>query len=330
VRPLLWIGTSLVLSGYFYGRGMYDIRLFLSLFEKAFFNYYGLAVTIIKAGPILFCALAVILPLRVGLINIGGEGQMYLGGLGATITALNLPENVGSFGIILCTLIGALSGVIYALIPGILLVRFTASEVLTSLFLNYIAIDIVSYIVSGPLMAVGAPYPYTDKIPSYLQLPKLLPGTDAHGGVIVAVLFAMMVYVLFRYSVFGFECLSVGRSPVASLYAGINVTKCRLVSLGLGGACAGIAGAFEVIGLKYRLFDHFVRGYGFDGVVAAFLGAGHPMLTCLSSFLLAAMESGANMIQRDNSLSIAEIELFKGCIVMGLGAFLFRTRRSKQ
>jgi len=224
--------------------GSNPLTAYQALFKGAFFDYYGFATTLVKMSPILLAGLAVLLPLRVGQFNIGAEGQIYLGALFATVAALYLPEMPGWLHILVCILAGMLGGALWGAIPGYLKAYHGINEVIITLLMNYVGIDLVNYFVSGPMMAEGAPYPYSPEIREALWLPILMPRTDAHLGVGVGLAF---------------------KNPVAARYAGISVRRSIFLTMVLGGSLAGLAGTFEVLGLKYRLFHHFSAGYGFDG-----------------------------------------------------------------
>jgi len=302
--------------------GSNPLAAYLALFKGAFFDYYGFATTLVKLSPILLAGLAVLLPLRVGQFNIGAEGQIYLGALFATAAALYLPEMPGWLHIPVCILAGMLGGALWGAIPGYLKAFHGINEVIITLLMNYVGIDLISYFVSGPMLAEGAPYPYSPEIREVLWLPLLLPGTDAHLGVAVGLVFALLLIVVFRYTSFGFSLDTVGKNPAAARYAGISVRRSIFVTMALGGALAGLAGTFEVLGLKYRLFHQFSAGYGFDGIVVAFLAAGNPVWVPLAAIFLSGLKAGANIMQRAVGVETTVVEAIKGLVVIFIAAGL--------
>jgi simple sugar transport system permease protein len=263
-----------------------------------------------------------LLPLRVGQFNIGAEGQIYLGALFATAAALYLPEMPGWLHILVCILAGMLGGALWGAIPGYLKAFHGINEVIITLLMNYVGIDLVNYFVSGPMMAEGAPYPYSPEIRETLWLPILMPRTDAHLGVGVGLAFALILIIVFRYTSFGFSLDTVGKNPTAARYAGISVRRSIFLTMMFGGSFAGLAGTLEVLGLKYRLFHHFSAGYGFDGIVVAFLAAGSPIWVPVAAIFLSGLKAGANIMQRAVGVETTVVEAIKGIVVIFIAAGL--------
>jgi simple sugar transport system permease protein len=302
--------------------GSNPISAYKALFIGAFFDYYGFATTLVKLSPILLAGLAVLLPLRVGQFNIGAEGQIYLGALFTSIAALYLPEMPVWLHIVICIVTGLLGGALWAAIPGYLKAFHGTNEVIITLLMNYVGIDLVSYFVSGPMMAEGAPYPYSPAIKEALWLPLLLPRTDAHLGAVVSLVLTIVLIIIFRFTSFGFAFDSVGKNPTAARYAGISVRRAIFMSMVLGGALAGLAGTFEVLGLKYRLFHRFSAGYGFDGIVVAFLASANPVWIPLSALFLSGLKAGANIMQRAVGVETTVVEAIQGLVVIFIAAGL--------
>jgi simple sugar transport system permease protein len=313
----LLVGSLLILA-----TGADPIQAYKALFGEAFLDYYGFASTLVKLSPILLAGLAVALPLRAGLFNIGAEGQIYMGALLATVVALKVPIPHGGLGIALCSLAGAIGGALWALVPAWLKAWRGVNEVIVTLLMNYVAINLVSWAVSGPLMDEGAPYPYSPEIVPELWLPLLLPGSDAHIGALVGVVLALSLWAMLRFTTHGFALATVGRNPVAARYAGIEVRRQMLFAMMLGGALAGLAGTFEVLGLKYRLFHLFSGGYGFDGIVVAFMAGASPLLVPLAALFLSGLKAGASIMQRATAVESTVVDAIQGLVVMFVAASL--------
>lgn len=292
------------------------------LFREGFADYWGFANTLVKASPIVLAALAVCVPYRAGLYNIGGEGQIYIGGLAATVTGLALPDCPPWLGIPLVLGGAMLAGAAWAGIAGVLKVYRGVNEVIVTLLLNFVAIHIVSYAVSGPLMAQGAPYPFSDELPANLHLPVLLPQTDAHLGALFGLLLALLLHLHFNRAAHGLALDIVGRNPQAARYAGIAVERQIVAAMALGGSLAGLAGGLEIVGLKYRLFHMFSAGYGFDGIVVAFMAGAQPLLVPLAGLLIAALKAGSGSMQRAIGLDGSIVEAILGVVVMFVAAGL--------
>ncbi len=323
LRPIWAVLLALLLgSGLIVLADVSPLAAYAELFKGAFLDYWGFAGTLVKMSPILLAGLAVILPMRAGLLNIGAEGQIYMGGLLAAMTALLLPEMPPFIHICVCVLAGAIGGGLWGLIPGYLKAFHGMNEVILTLLMNFIAINIVSYVAGGPLMQEGAPYPYSEEIREDLWLPWILPSTDAHLGVVVGIVLAVAMFFILRYSTVGFAIDAVGKNATAAHYAGIPVKAYVVGIMFFAGALGGLAGAFEVLGLKYRLYHHFSPGYGFDGIVVAFLAAVNPIAAPLAAFFLAGLKAGALVMQRGVGLESTVIEAIQGLVIILVAASL--------
>jgi ABC-type uncharacterized transport system permease subunit len=296
--------------------GSDPIAAYAALFHGAFLEYHGFANTLVKMSPLILAALAVTVPLRGGLFNIGAEGQIYTGALLATVAALYLPELPGLLHILVCTLAGALGGALWALIPALLKAYHRINEIIVTLLMNYVAINLVSYFVSGPMMEEGAPYPYSAEIPEGLYLPHILPETDAHLGVVIGVVLAGLVYVILERSSVGFSLATVGSNVHAARYAGISAERHIVAAFLVAGALAGLAGTYEVLGLKYRLFHMFSPGYGYDGIVVTFLASGNPLVVIVAATFLAGLRSGAGIMQRAVGVETTVVEAIEGLVII--------------
>jgi len=171
-------------------------------------------------------------------------------------------------------------------------------------------------------MQEGAPYPYSEEIREDLWLPWILPSTDAHLGVLVGIILAIAMFFILRYSTVGFAIDTVGKNATAARYAGISVKSYVVGIMFFAGALGGLAGAFEVLGLKYRLYHHFSPGYGFDGIVVAFLAAVNPIAAPLAAFFLSGLKAGALVMQRGVGLESTVIEAIQGLVIILVAASL--------
>jgi ABC-type uncharacterized transport system permease subunit len=331
----VWAVLAALLVGSFLIQlaGSDPIEAYTALFQGAFTEYYGFGSTLVKMSPLILAGLAVTVPLRAGQFNIGAEGQIYIGALFATLAALYLPAMPGWIHIIVCSFAGMAGGALWALLPALLKAYHRVNEIIVTLLMNYIAINIVSFAVSGPMEAADAPYPYSDEIPSTLFLPHVMPRTDAHLGVVIGIVIAIVLFAIFRYGTLGFSLETVGRNPRAARYAGLSVQRTIVLSFIIGGALAGLAGAYEVLGVKYRLFHHFSPGYGYDGIVITFLAGANPLFVVVAAAFLGGLRSGAGIMQRAVGVDATVIEAIQGLVVifvaMGLAFRFERTYWSR-
>ena len=317
LRPVWAVLAALLLgAGLISVAGVNPLDAYAALFSGAFLDYYGIGGTLVKTSPILLAGLAVIIPLRAGLLNIGVEGQIYMGGLFAAMAALWLPQMPGIVHIPICILAGALGGGLWGLIPGYLKAYHGMNEVIITILLNFIGINIVSYVAGGPLMEEGAPYPYSAEIGEQMWLPLIMSGTDAHVGVVVGLVLAVAIFLVLRFTTVGFTLDTIGQNPQAARYAGIRVRRSIVVAMFVAGAIGGLAGTFEVIGLKYRLYHLFSPGYGFDGIIVAFLASLNPILAPVAALFLSGLKAGALVMQRAVGLESTVIEAIQGLVII--------------
>jgi simple sugar transport system permease protein len=322
-RTLWGVLLALILgSMLFIAAGADPIEAYATLFGEAFFDFFGFGSTLVKFSPILLAGLAVALPLKAGLFNVGAEGQIYIGALFTTLAALFFSFLPPVIHLPLCIVAGAAGGAFWALIAGWLKAYRGVNEVIVTLLLNYVGINIVSYAAGGPLMEEGAPYPYSAEIPANLHLPFILPPTDAHLGAVIGVVAALLLALIMRYTSFGFAMMTVGNNLEAARYAGIRVERQILYAMTLGGALAGLAGAFEILGLKYRLFHMFSAGYGFDGIVVAFMASANLLLVPLAALFLSGLRAGAQLMQRAVGVDSTVVDAIQGLVVIFLAAGL--------
>ncbi|TFG93640.1 MAG: ABC transporter permease [Candidatus Atribacteria bacterium] len=296
-----------------------------ALLKGAFGSTNAIADTVVKATPLLFVGLGICIAFRAGVLNIGGEGQLVAGALSATIVCLNFPNLPGWILIIIALLVGLLGGAIWAGIAGFLKVYFKVNEILSTIMLNYIAAHGMNYLLRGPIMdplqiKLGSFIPQTARLPQVADLPRLIP-TRLHFGTIIAVVFAILVYIFLWRTTIGFRIRMVGQNIKASRASGINVQKYMVLAFVLSGALVGLGGAIEVLGVHHRIFtDGSISGFtgsaGFNGIVAALFGQLHPIGTIPASLLLGALFTGANKIQRVVQIPSALIGALNGLIVL--------------
>ncbi|WP_236141498.1 ABC transporter permease [Nostoc sp. CMAA1605] len=311
IASALMVGAILILLA-----GANPITAYTALLQESCFNYFGFGNTLTKMTPLLLTSLGVLVALKAGQFNIGGEGQIYLGALGSTLVGLYVQGIPALIHIPLALCAGFLFGAIWGAIPGYLKAIRGVNEVITTLLLNYIAINLVSYLVQNPLKAPAAPSPYSPLIAKSAQLPIILPQSLAHAGIILAVIVAGILWVLLVRSPLGYQITAVGFNPTAARYAHISVERTIMLVMAVAGGLAGLAGASEVMGSKYRLFEQVSPGYGFDAIAIAFLSRGSIGGVILTSLFFAALRSGANVMQRSAGVPVTVVYAIQGLTVL--------------
>jgi simple sugar transport system permease protein len=292
-----------------------------ALVDGVFGNWYGFTQSLAKATPLLLVGLGICIAFRASVINIGGEGQIIAGALMATWFSLTFRSWPGYLLLPTTMLMGFLAGAVWGFIPGILKVRFRVNEILSTVMMNAIAIQLMNYLLRGPLMdpagiQEGTFLPQSERLPRQVWLPRLVPQTQLHAGAIVAVVLAFVVYIFLWRTTIGYRIRAVGLNQEASRHAGINVPVYQALSLTLAGGFAGLAGVVEVIGVQHRMMDGITSGYGFSGIVAALFGGLHPLGLIPASWLFGSLLVGADKMQRAVQVPSALIDTVLGLIVM--------------
>ncbi|MGE5659665.1 MAG: ABC transporter permease [Actinomycetota bacterium] len=332
LSPLIAIAVALLVgAGLMLMAGANPIFAYSTLFSESLTNYYGFANTLTKTIPLLLTSLGVLVALKAGQFNIGGEGQIYMGGLGSALVGLYGQGLPAWIHIPLALLGGFLLGGIWGLIPGYLKAVRGIHEVITTLLLNYIAQNLIGYAVTGPMMEPGAPSPYSPQLPTSAQLPTILPETQVHAGILISIFVAVILWVALTKTPFGYQIEAVGKNPLASRYAGISITRTILLVMGLAGGLAGLAGACEVMGLKYRLFEKFSSGYGFDAIAIAFLSRSSVGGVVVTSLFFGTLRAGANVMQRSANVPFTIVYAIQGLTVLFIAISLaIEQMKSKQ
>ena len=307
----LLVGAILILLA-----GANPISAYTALVKESIFTYFGFGNTLNKMTPLLLTSLGILVALRAGQFNIGGEGQIYFGALGSTLVGLYVQGLPPWLHIPLALLAGFVCGAIWGGLAGYLKAFRGVNEVITTLLLNYIAINIISYLVQNPLQAPNAPSPYSPLIAKSAQLPLILPGSLAHAGIFLGLIVAGILWILLVRSPFGYQITAVGFNPIASRYAGMSVEKTIIWVMVIAGGLAGLAGSCEVMGAKYRLFEQVSPGYGFDGIAIAFLSRASVVGVVLTSLFFAALRSGANVMQRSAGVPVTVVYAIQGLTVL--------------
>ncbi len=323
VSPLVAIAIALLVGALLMAvTGANPLHAYGILFRESLTSYYGIGNTLTKMTPLLLAASGVLVALRAGQLNIGGEGQIHMGGLGAAVVGLYVHGLPIWIHVPLALLAGFLLGAVWGGIPGYLKAIRGVNEVITTLLLNYIALNIVSYLVQRPMIEPGASSPFTPIIAESAKLPILLPGAAAHAGIFLGLVAAGILGWLFHRSALGYQIEVVGQNPVAARYAGISVSQVIMLVMALSGGLAGLAGASEVMGLKHRLFETISPGYGYEAVAIALLSRGSFTGVVLTSLFFGALRSGANVLQREAGIPFTIVYVIQGLTVLFIAVSL--------
>lgn len=315
------------------------IEAYKALWDGAFGSTNAFAETLVKATPLLLVGLGICISFRGDVINIGGEGQMIIGAILATWVGLNFTGLPGWLVITLSMLAGFLGGAIWGGIPGVLKAYFRVNEILSTVMMNAIAVQMMNFLLRGPMIdpsqaELASKIPQTARLLEIFRLPRLAP-TRLHLGALIAVILAVLVYILLWRTTLGYRIRAVGQNPNASRYAGIKVQRYVVLALLLSGAFSGLAGATQVFGVNYRMITDgsssgFTGSAGFNGIVAALFGQLHPILTIPASILFGALLVGANKMQRVVQVPSALIIALNGLVVVFVVSSEFWRRRRQR
>jgi ABC-type uncharacterized transport system permease subunit len=320
--------------------GANPITAYAALIEGAFGSGNSLAETAAKAVPLLLVGLGICISFRANVINIGGEGQMIIGAIFGTVIGLALSGAPGWLVIPLALLAGFGGGALWGAIPGALKAYFNVNEILSTVMMNAIAVQIMNYLLRGPLIDpsqadLASKIPQTAALDAAFRLPRLVP-TRLHLGALLAIILAVGVYYLLWRTTLGYRIRAVGQNPDASRYGGIRVRRTIVIALLLSGAFAGLAGVIQVYGLNYRMITDgsatgFTGSAGFNGIVAALFGQLHPIGTIPASFFFGALLVGANKLQRVMQVPSSFITALNGLVVVFVvGSDIWRRRRQRR
>jgi len=316
------------------------IEAYKAMWEGAFGSQNAVAETLVKATPLLLVGLGICISFRGNVINIGGEGQMIVGAILGTLVGITLVDWSGWIVIPAALLVGFAGGAIWGGIPGVLKAYFNVNEILSTVMMNAIAVQLMNFLLRGPMIdpaqaELASKIPQTARLIDAFRLPRWIP-TRLHLGALIAVVLAVLVYILLWRTSWGYRIRAVGQNPHASKYAGIKVKNYVVLALVLSGAFAGLAGAMQVYGVNFRMITDgsasgFTGSAGFNGIVAALFGGLHPIGTIPASILFGALLVGANKMQRVVQVPSALITALNGLVVVFVvSSEIWRRRRQRR
>ncbi|MCQ3028754.1 ABC transporter permease [Pseudomonas tremae] len=330
--PLLAAVLTLVCGSLlFIGLGLDPLVTLHTLLIAPVSDLYGLSELMVKTLPILLCALGLAVAYQARIWNIGAEGQLLLGALAGSAVAVNIIEMESRWALVMVLLAGTLAGAAWAGVTAWLRTHFNANEILTSIMLNYIALNLLLYFVHGPLKdPAGMNFPESATFGDASRLPLLMDEGRAHIGVYFALLALVAVWVLLQRSFVGFQIKVLGLDKRAAGFVGFREKQLVWLALLISGGLAGLAGVSEVTGPIGQLVPQVSPGYGYAAITVAFLGRLNPIGILFSSLLIALLYLGGENAQMTLNLPLAITQLFQGMMLFFLLAcdvlILYRPR----
>ena len=317
VIPVGAVLVALALFGLFcFVQGRNAFAVFAAINKAAFGSWYAFQNTLVRAAPLMLTALATALPARLGLVVIGNEGALVMGGLAATVAGLAVQTAplLVVLGVMLAA--GMLGGGLWLAIVGALYYQRGVNETIASLLLNYIAIALLNHLVNGPLRD-----PSSLNKPSSFPIPdeKMLPGigsSNVHYGLFFGIAACLLAWVLMEHTTFGFKVRMIGGNIRAARLAGLPVALLGIITCFLAGAAAGAAGMVEVAAVHGRANESLAAGYGYAGILVAFVARHRGLPIILVATLLGGILASGGILQREFKLPDATILVFQGLVFL--------------
>jgi ABC-type uncharacterized transport system permease subunit len=299
-------------------KGTNPVEVYSSMSE-ALTSGTALGGILLKATPLILAALAVTVPAKAGLVNVGGEGQLVMGGVFAAGTSLYLPDGTpGGLLLVLMCLAAGVGGALWALLAAVLRLAVGINEAVSTLLLNYLAINVMLYLIydrwKDPL---GSGQPASEPIPVAERFP-LLGSTKVHAGILVAISAAVLVWWLLRSTRWGFQLRVVGGNPEAARRAGIRVGLTLVLAMVLGGALAGLGGVAQLAGTEFKLRPGFLLTYGYVGFLASWLARHKPIHAAVGAVVLAAISVSGDSLQIDSALPAATVNVLMALVLLAV------------
>ncbi len=314
---VLAVLASFVAAGIFIALMGFDVfKAYSTILFTSFRTQNGFIQTLLKFVPLVLQALAFTIPLTAGKFNIGGEGQMIVGGIGAAIFGILFSSLPAYLLLPLVILAGIVTGALWGLIPAWLLYKFNINEILTTVLLNFVAFALIDYVATGPFRDPSAGHPTTVAIGKGGWLPLLVKNPPLHAGIIIAILVAIGIYIYTSRTTGGYELVATGANPRTASVFGIKVRRMFVLSLVLAGALAGLSGAIEVAGVQHRLIEGMQSNFLILGLIIGLLSRGNNLAVPFVAFAIAVLEVGASAMQRTLMIPVEMVLIVEALILL--------------
>ncbi len=313
--------------------GRSPIAIYGLLWQQAFGSVSAIADTLLNATPLIFTGVATALAFQAGVFNVGVEGSLYVGAFAAAWVGFTLTTLPWWMLVPLAFLAAAIAGLLWALLPAVLKAYLQVDEVVTTLLLNYVAIDVTAYLVTYPFLAPGAANSMSVPIASQAELPRLVASSQLNAGFLVAVAVAFVAAWLIRRSVLGFEIRSLGLNPWFARTMGIPLARTVVAAMCISGLIGGLGGATQVLGVNYRFVQGFSPGYGFDGITVALMANNNPIGAILGAVLIGALRNGGTTMQLFTNIPLDLVNVLQAIVILLVTVKVgirFRARRAKK
>ncbi|HEY8201543.1 MAG TPA: ABC transporter permease [Actinomycetota bacterium] len=316
-----YAGALVVFGALVAAKGANPLQVYASMLRSTFLDQSSAGEVLVRATPLVLAALAVAVPARAGLVNVGGEGQIVVGAVAAAGAGLALDQVLaGTVTILAMALAGALAGALWAGIAALLRLTVKVNEAITTLLLNYVAIDLMLYLIYQPWKdRGGSGQPATRALAEQARLP-LIAGTRVHTGIFLALVATVVVWLALQKTSWGFRLRVVGGNPEAARRAGLPVRWLLLSAMLVGGALAGLGGMAHFAGAELKLRPGMTFGFGYIAFLASWLARHSPGKVAAAALLLAVIAIGGDSLQIDSGLPAAAVNILMALVLVAVMA----------
>jgi len=323
INILVTIGASMFLGSLLIlAMGHNPLEAYAELFKGAFIGNISFGTTLARFVPVILTAYAFVLSARVGVFNVGVEGQMYLGAIAAAWVGFTFTNLFGPIHMLFCFVFAAFVGMVWAYIPGILKVKWGVNEICVTIMLNYIAVLLTSWLTTGPFSArVGVAR--TISVSENVLLTRIMPPSVANTGIFIAIAIVVIVLFIFYRTTLGYQFKTVGLNPDHAQYIGINPKRTVIKAMLISGSIGGITGAIEVLGVFGHFLDNFSDNIAFNGMLVALLVKNDPKMVPFMAFFLAILQSGALGMERNSGVPRSVIDVVIAIFIVFACAEIF-------
>jgi len=306
--------TLVIFGGFVAAFGVNPLDVYYILYLGGFATQISIENTLTQAAPLMLTALCTAIPARVGLLVIGGEGALVVGGIATVLVGVNLSGLPFAVGVTVMGLAGALAGGIWIGAAGALRQYRGVNETISTLLMNYIAIAIMNHLVSGPIRDFDQVLKASSwSIPQEFMV-STIPGLDVHWGLVVGIVACVILYILMHQTIFGFGCNILGGNQRAAQLAGLSINRMVITCCFLGGAGAGLAGTMEIVAVHGFASESLVAGFGYAGILIAFLARQNSLVIIFVAILLGGISASGGLLQRRFDLPDATTAVLQGLL----------------
>jgi simple sugar transport system permease protein len=298
--------------------GASPIVVFIALGQGAFGDWFTFTETLVKATPLLFTGLAVAIAFQSAIWNIGADGQLLIGALAAGAIGPMLAGLPHPAAVAVLLMAGLMGGAIWGGLAGWLLARFKVNEVISTIMLNFVAAQLLSWAVHGPLIEVAHSYPQSRPIAHAASLHPWFPPSRLNGGIVLALILAIACWVLLTRTDIGFQLRAMGHNRRAAGFFGMPLAALTTSAMTLSGALAGLGGAVQVSAITHRLYETMSPGWGYEAIAVALIARLNPLAIVPSAILFGALDNGSQAVQRMAGISAELVMVLQALVIMVL------------